>query len=336
MLVLLMSLAFAQEIPEFDETVKEVEEVKKPVGEASAEVGGSLVSGNSDFYQLTAKLAGGYKWDANRISALADALWGKGYVDLDGSGTLEDIERRGDRVETARRFAADVRYDRFFGERNSLYILAGALVDPFAGYDLRTHEQIGYSRHLVDAEKTSVIVEIGADYAQENYVDGVDPNYVDVIAAREMIALKHTFTDSFAIENVAEAFENLVVFEDVRVNNTFTLSAKLSDKLSLKASHALRFDNLPVEGFRPTDQTALVTLVASLYKTEPPPPPPEPDPCDCGEDEVVPAEAPDQEVEAPREAPEAPEAPEEAPEGTEAPEETEGKVTAPREAPAPE
>ena len=286
MILLLLSMFAMAEDPEFEETVKEIEEVEKPQGEASAELGGSLVDGNTSFYQLNAKLSGGYKWQKNRVSAIADALWGKGFVDLDGSGTLEDVERSGSRVETARRFSAEARYDRFFSERDSLYLMAGALVDPFAGYDLRTHEQLGYSRTLITNETTSMLAEIGIDYAQENYVVDVDPNYMDVIAARQMVAFKHAFTESFAIEEMVEAYENILVIEDIRVNNTFTLSAKLSDKLALKASHSLRFDNQPVEGFRPTDQTVLVTLVASLFKTEPPPePPPEvvADPCDCGE-----------------------------------------------------
>lgn len=281
--ILFASLALAAD-PEFAGTVKEVETVEKPSGEASAEVGGSAVSGNSSFYQVTAKLAGGYKWQKNRLSMLADALWGKGFVDTNADGTLADDERVGPRVETARRFAADARYDRFFSERDSLYVLGGALVDPFAGYDLRTHEQLGYSRALVVTEKTNLIAEIGADYAQENFVDGVDPNYADVIALREMVALKHAFNDNLSFEEVVEAFENVLVLEDVRVANTLTISAKLSDKFALKASHALRFDNQPVEGFRPLDQTVLVTLVATLLKTEPPPPVDAPA-------EVVPADA---------------------------------------------
>ena len=78
--------------------------------------------------------------------------------------------------------------------------------------------------------------------------------------------------------------QNVLDLEDVRVNNTFTLSTKLSDKLSLKASHSLRFDNQPVEGFRPVDQTALLTLVATLLKPQAAEEPPPADPCPC-EDE---------------------------------------------------
>ena len=342
---LLTQFALAQE-GEFQETVKDGEEIERPEGEASAEIGGSLVDGNSSFYQVNAKLAGGYKWQKNRVSALADALWGKGYVDLDGSGTLEDSERAGERVETARRFSIESRYDRFLSEKDSLYLLAGARIDPFAGYDLRSHEQIGYSRTLVDTENTALLAEIGFDYAQENYVEGVEPNYLDILAAREMVALKHAFTPSFAIEEVVESYQNVLNFEDTMVNNTFTMSAKISDKLALKASHALRFDNVPVEGFRKTDQTVLVTLVASLFKTEPPPEPPAPeaDPCDCGETEAdVDAEETDAKT-APREenpaeaieqqTPEPPEAGEAAEEATE--EAAEKEVSAPRDGDEPE
>jgi putative salt-induced outer membrane protein YdiY len=198
------------------------------------------------------------------VSGVATGLWGRGRVDLDGNGTLDDAERASDSVETARRAQADTRYDRFFGERNSVYVLAGGLIDPFAGYDLRTHEQLGYSRHLLQSDKTTVVVELGGDYAQENFVDGVRPNTAQVLSAREMVGVKFSPGKDFGFENVIEAYENVLVFEDVRVNNTAALSAKLNGTLSFKFSHQLRFDNQPVEGFRPVDQTGLVTMVATL------------------------------------------------------------------------
>ena len=64
--------------------------------------------------------------------------------------------------------------------------------------------------------------------------------------------------------DTAEIYENVVDPADLRVLNTAFLTSKISDKLSLKLSHTLTFDNVPVEGFRPLDQVTMLTLVATL------------------------------------------------------------------------
>ena len=262
--VWLLALGHAQNEPEFKETLKEHEQVEEAEAELSAEVGGSITTGNIAFYTVSAALHGGYKWTENRVSGTASALWGRGRVDGDGNGTLDIAERNATPVETARRASTDLRYDRFFGERNSIYATGGALMDPYAGYDLRTHEQLGYSRHMVAQEDSSVVVESGLDYAQENYVNGVVPNSDNVIALRAMASAQHAVSDYFSLENKVEIYENLRDFEDFRVNNDVIISARINGSLSMKLSHSLRFDNQPVDGFRATDQTALATLVTTL------------------------------------------------------------------------
>jgi len=261
---LLSTLCFAEE-PDFQETVKDwKEEQQEPEADLSAEFGGSLTVGNTEFFTVSGALRGGYRWRVNRLSGIAAGLWGRGRVDGNGNGTIETDERQVPMAETARRVAVDTRYDRFFGDRNSLYALVGTLVDPFSGYDLRSHEQIGYSRHLAKTDHTDLIAEIGVDFAQENYVEGVEPNLQNVLAGRAMFGLQHNFSEHAGFSNTVEVFENLLTPVDLRVNNIAALSTRLNGTLSLKLSHELRFDNQPVEGFRPLDQTGLITVTATL------------------------------------------------------------------------
>lgn len=262
-LLAMMSLANAED-PTFVGAEKPPTEEVKPEAKLGAELGGSLTTGNSDFYQISAGLNGSYKWDKNKLGLVAGALLGSGRVDSDGSGALNGVERTSDRVRNAQRVFGDARYDRFFGEKNSLYALAGAFHDPFAGYDLRSHEQLGFSRVLVKNDDTSWVVEVGADYAQENYVSGVDPGYQDIFAARVMTAFSHKFSESVGFQDTLEIYENVLEFEDMRILNSASISSKLSNKLSLKLSHTLIFDNVPVEGFQKLDQTTMATFVASI------------------------------------------------------------------------
>lgn len=264
LLLALLSTSFAED-SKFAGTEKPAEEAAKPEGSLAAEFGGSLTTGNSDFFTLASTVKGGYKWNKNKVSLIAGALYGAGRVDADGSGALNGPELTAPRVRNAQRFTGDARYDRFFGERNSLYLLAGAFHDPFGGYDLRSHQQFGYSRLLVKSESTEVVTEIGADYAQEKYVSSVDPRYQDIFAARVMIGLKHKFNESVSFEDTFEVYENVIDFADVRILNSAALVSKLSGKFSLKVSHTLIFDNVPVEGFQKLDQTTMVTFVATIF-----------------------------------------------------------------------
>lgn len=274
MIMLIACLGLAQAAdPEFAGTDKEIAEAEEAEADLAAELGGSWTTGNTDTYTLSAGITGSYEWNRNKLGLVAGTLLGKSRVDANADGILAEDERELDRVETARKYFADARYDRFVSERTSLYLLAGALVDPFAGYDLRSHEQLGVSYAIIDAEDTSLLGELGVDYAQENFVEGADPDYQDVVAARIMIGLHHAFNENVAFDDTLEVYENVLDFEDLRVLNQASVAAKLTDAFSLKLGHSLTFDNQPVvimvedEGvpLRKLDQTTTVTFVASIF-----------------------------------------------------------------------
>ena len=267
-LMLLASLSFAQD-DALQNTVKDKEKLKaeKPESSLSTQLGGALAAGNTAAYNLSLGLNASHKWDQNRFQATAGALFGQSVSDADGNGILSEAERDAGYVTNQQQLLADTRYDRFIGERNSVYVLAGVLIDPFAGYKSRSHEQIGYSRVLVDTEDTDLVAEIGFDWAQENYVDTdppQDPTYKDIFAARAMLGFKHVFNEAVSFEDTFEVYPNVVELNDVRVMNNASLAAKLSEKLGFKTSYGLRFDNVPVEGFRKADHALTASLVISI------------------------------------------------------------------------
>lgn len=250
--------------PTFAGADKTVTEAEKPDSTLSAELGGTFTSGNTETFTLNGALHGSHTWKRNRMRVDLGANLGQSVVDADGDGHLDDDERAAGRAETARKYWSDVRYDRFVSQRDSLYVLAGALVDPFAGYDARTHGQVGVSHTFVDAERTKVLAELGADVAHENFVAGVTPNDAWIVAAHVLGGVTHEFNDVVSIDEKVDVYENVLDPNDVRVLNTAALSAALGTVLSLKVSHQLTFDNVPVEGFRKLDQTSMVTVVATL------------------------------------------------------------------------
>lgn len=262
-LLAFLALAHAED-PAFVGTEKPGQKFEKPEAHLAAELGGALTTGNTETWAVHATLDGSYRAGRNRFTLLGGANLGQSTVDANADGHLDDAERATGYVETARKYFADARYDRFVGDRDSLYLLAGVLVDPFAGYDTRSHAQLGYSRILVEAERTKLVAEIGADVAREDFVLGVDPDLAYVIAARGLMALEHKFNDNVAFTERVEVYEAVPAFSDVRVLNQAGITAKLDAVFSVKVQHQLTFDNVPVEGFEKLDQTSTVTFVATL------------------------------------------------------------------------
>ena len=263
MLLLPVSLAFAE-----DSTfvgAKTGADAGKPAGaHATAEFGGALSYGNTETMALTGLGGVDYRWGKNGISSTFGVNWGQSKIDTDGNGKLSDTERAADYVKTAEREQVTLRYDRFIGKRDSLYALGGAFTDSFAGYDFRVNGQVGASHTFVDREDTSFKAEVGVDVARENFVEGVDPNAQTVLSARVLLGLRHKFNDHVTAEDTLEAYESLLDYTDLRINNVAGVSAGLNNRLSLKLSHQLAFDNVPVEGYQSLDHTTLATVVVTF------------------------------------------------------------------------
>ena len=264
---LLFTPAFAEE-SEFAGAQTPEEEKAEPETKLSAEFGTSFATGNAIFYTVAGSITASHEWDRNKVGAIGGINLGAAKADTDGDGLLSQAERDADYAQNVKRYFAEGRYDRFLSDHDSLYVLAGAFQDPFAGYDLRSHEQLGYSRRLVKNDDTEIRTELGFDWAQENYtaeaIAGGSIPYQNVFASRVLLGVSHNFNDNVSVSDTFEYYQNVVNFNDVRLLNSAALTASISTKLSLKLSHNLIFDNVPVEGFVPLDQTTMATLVATI------------------------------------------------------------------------
>lgn len=259
LIVVGMVLADAGALPDFTRTGV----VEEPLTRASAELGGAWASGNTEGYTLNAAVGGAHRWRRSQVSLALAANLGRAAVDADADGHIEDGERAAGMVETSRHYTANLRYDLFVGPRDSVYARTGALVDSFAGYDWRANVQAGWARGLVKSLDSLLVVELGADYAREDYVEGVAPNAQDVVSLRAQVGGWHKFNAAVKLEDRVEVYENVLQLDDVRILNRLSLSATLSNRLAVKISDVLAYDHVPVEGYAPLDHTTLVTLVAT-------------------------------------------------------------------------
>lgn len=263
MLLLLLPFALAEEST-FVGARAEAEVRKSPEAFAAAELGGILSFGNTESMALTGQGGASYRWGDNAVGGTFGVNWGQSRIDTDGDGRLNDAERRADFVKTAEREAATLRYDRFLGSTYSLYALGGAFTDSFAGYDFRVNGQFGVSRSFV-ARPTAVLkAELGVDIAREDFVDEVVPNAQTVPSARLQIGSKYAFNSHVSFEDTVEVYESLLDYEDFRLNNTAAVTSSLTGRVSLKLSHVLAFDNVPVEGYQSLDHSTLASLVLTF------------------------------------------------------------------------
>lgn len=273
--LLLCAVSFAQDdLAEFTTAEKGAEEAQKAETDLSAEVGGALVSGNAIYYSLNGSLVFSHKWLKNKLRADARSNYSAGKADGDGDGTLDDAERAISNQELARKFSSDIRYDRYLTKKDALYLWVGGMHDPFAGYDVRIHEQLGYARDVVSNDKTKLSTEVGFDWAHEffteaqlegnNFLEDSD-TYENVLAGRVGVGFSHAFNESVSFTDTIDTYVNVMDPADTRVLNAAALNTKLSGTFSLKLSHQLTFDNVPVEGFQKLDQASMVTFVASIF-----------------------------------------------------------------------
>ncbi len=280
----LAPVALAAE-PTFDKATP-MDDMPAAETKLSAQVGGNFTTGNAESVTVTGGLDTSHRWKRNRLGAVAAINVGFGAVDVNADGFLDESERcirveGKDCASTAERYGADLRYDRFLSSRDSLYLLGGALHDPFVGFELRSHVQLGYARLLVNEADTHLALEAGADVAHEQYVEGLVPASTNLVAAQVALKFDHVFNEGVSFADALVVYEPILTqpegaafsphFTDFRVSNVATLAAKVSTKLSVNVSDTVEFRNEPiappegVTGTRsPIDNTLSVALVASI------------------------------------------------------------------------
>jgi putative salt-induced outer membrane protein YdiY len=239
-------------------------DAEEPVTKVAADLGASGASGNTENLTINGAGHASHTWDKNKLGLELLVNYGRAIVDANEDTILDDAERDVGYIDNVGHYAGELRYDRFLSDTNSVYALAGALSDRFAGYDSRIHGQVGFAHYFVKNDSTEFSGELGFDVANEDYIVGVSPNSDLIYAIREMLGVKHKFNEEVAFEEKIEFYENVQDFTDTRILNYIALTSNVSGKLAVKLSHTLAFDNVPVEGFVELDQLAMATLVVTI------------------------------------------------------------------------
>ncbi|HEU5051355.1 MAG TPA: DUF481 domain-containing protein [Gemmatimonadales bacterium] len=162
---------------------------------------------------------------------------------------------------SANRLKGGARIQHVVGERLSAFLSAEYERNRFAGIKRRFEEAVGLTVAVVQETRTQFELEMGASLSQQ--LDLSDSSNV-FVSARTAAEFKQLLTEAAYLQQMVEILPSLELAEDVRVNTETALVAPLSKRFAIKLSYAIRYDNLPEPGFRPTDRVFTSGLQMTL------------------------------------------------------------------------
>ena len=166
-------------------------------------------------------------------------------------------------VVTAESFLYLFRADRELTKRVSAFGSFGFLRDKPAG--VSSHEDVngGIAFKVIDVTRVQFTVDGGLGYMSENRLAGDDIHSATATFGSLFKAKLSATTDLTDELRFLQTFDDAT---DWRLGHIVSLTVKMSDIFSLKVSNQVRFANLPPPGFKKTDTTTAIALVAGFKK----------------------------------------------------------------------
>jgi putative salt-induced outer membrane protein len=151
--------------------------------------------------------------------------------------------------------------ERMLTERLSVFGGHDYLRNRFAGVKHRNTLEAGLWFEAIKTLRQELELEVGIGYATEQRLVGANRSSAISTASASYTL---TLSDTAVFENETQAVAALDTGRDQRVTNIGSLTAKLNSLFSLKVRHTTRWVRSPVPGFRKTDTTTAVALVAKF------------------------------------------------------------------------
>jgi hypothetical protein len=152
-----------------------------------------------------------------------------------------------DTTNSAANWFVKGRYDRYFLEKNTVYVSMQGSGDRPAGYIYRIEPQVGYARLFFKSAHQLVRGEVGYDYTFEHRVPqpmGAETD-VQYHSGRLFGYYENKFTPFASFTEGIELLEAFNHLEAFRVNSITTLSSTIYKNVALKMNFTLHFNNDP-------------------------------------------------------------------------------------------
>lgn len=146
-----------------------------------------------------------------------------------------------DGEESSNLWRASLRGDRNLSDKFALYVRTGFERNKFAGITSRFAEGLGGVLKLLNTDIDQLEVQAGFEVTQQKTIDET----TSFSSLRGAMAWKHKVGATASFSQSVEFLPNLDDSEDYRINSETTLLAPISQRIGMKASYQVRFDNQP-------------------------------------------------------------------------------------------
>lgn len=254
---------------------------------ATVSAGGQVATGNSELIAATVNGKLDLRRGPNGFGASLVGNFGEGAAAGQSvQVTTENLQGR-------------LRYDRYFNERLSVFVIGTLRHDRFQGLDERFNLDPGAKYLVLDTEKTKLWGELGYDFQYDirrsdalvvtpaMAATATMPATAAVVldrtqsdhSARVFAGFRHAFTKDVTFSTGLEYLQSFVHSTKYRINYDALFASSLGSGFSLGVGFSARFNHDPLPGKKDVDTTTTVSLIYAFSDIPAPPPPP----CHCPE-----------------------------------------------------
>lgn len=177
-----------------------------------------------------------------------------------GTWKLGALYGKSDGTKNAERYSTEIRVDRTHADRLYSFGYGGWLQDRFAGFDARYDVGAGAGYRLVTGPKHFLLGEGGLTFNREEYTDDTDS---DFLGGRVYGMYEYHFTEKNRFTQSLEWLPDFHESDNWKLNAETALLAALNNRLSLKTSYMVRYNNDPIGSLEKTDTILGASLVVN-------------------------------------------------------------------------
>ncbi len=161
------------------------------------------------------------------------------------------------------------RYDIFFAERWSAFVMATARHDRFQGLDLRLNIDPGVAFYALKEANHRLWFEVGYDFQydlrrDEALFDPETNTSVPKTAVNHAVRVFGGYTNNLSeyvtFDTGLEYLQSVLDARRYRINWINSLTSQVADRISIGLTFALRYENQPLPGVRQLDTITAILL----------------------------------------------------------------------------
>ena len=242
--------------------------------ELNIAAGGIFNTGNSRSIAITGMGKFLLRRSIHQFTAAAAGNYGQAALASRDDPATADIDES-DVRRTVSNAQGQLRYEVFFHERFSAFLMTTARYDEFQGLDLRLNVDPGIAMYAIQQEKHKLWFEVGYDYQ-------VDVRRVEALREAEALTMQDLervrqnhaarlfggYTNNLSkyvtFDTGLEYLQSFLIGRWFRFNWVNALSVQINNRFSLATTFTLRYDNLPLPGIQKLDTVTAVLLGVRL------------------------------------------------------------------------